>query len=65
MKNEGNYGPITCSVLEQCLTSEADEIRGLLTFEVQYSDRLRIHILYIVAEHIKLSCRNYLMLLNS
>ncbi|KAG1789583.1 uncharacterized protein HD556DRAFT_1492627, partial [Suillus plorans] len=65
MQNGVDCGPIACSVLQQCLASGLDEIGGLPTFHVQCGHKLRIHMLRVVAGRIKLSCSDYLMLLDS
>ncbi|KAG1859401.1 hypothetical protein C8R48DRAFT_673945 [Suillus tomentosus] len=63
-QNRVDCGPIACSVLEQCLASGLDESGDLPTFEVQCGHRLRSHMLHVIAGRIKLSCSDYLMLLD-
>ncbi|KAG1762332.1 hypothetical protein EV702DRAFT_1228544 [Suillus placidus] len=64
-QNGVDHGPIACSVLEQCLTSGLDEHGNLPVVEVQCSHILRIMMLRIIAGRIKLSCSDYLILLDS
>ncbi|KAG1839613.1 hypothetical protein C8R48DRAFT_621556 [Suillus tomentosus] len=63
-QNGVDCGPIACSVLEQCLASGLDESGDLPTFEVKCGHRLRSHMLHVIAGRIKLSCSDYLMLLD-
>ncbi|KAG2108265.1 uncharacterized protein F5147DRAFT_773848 [Suillus discolor] len=60
VQNGLDCGPIACSVLEQCLASGINEGGHLPVFEVQCG-----HLLRIIAGHVKLSCSDYLMLLDS
>ncbi|KAG1729381.1 hypothetical protein EDB19DRAFT_1832425 [Suillus lakei] len=60
-----NCGPIACSVLEQCLNTGLDEHGHLPLFQVQCGHKLRINMLHIIAGHIKKSCSDYHMLLDS
>ncbi|KAG2344254.1 hypothetical protein BDR05DRAFT_947640 [Suillus weaverae] len=64
-QNGVNHGPIACSMLEQCLTSGLDEHGNLPVIELQCSHILCIIMLHIINGHIKLSCSNYLILLDS
>ncbi|KAG0692968.1 hypothetical protein DFH29DRAFT_881867, partial [Suillus ampliporus] len=58
-------GPMACSVLEQCMISGVDERGNLPPFQVQCGHKLRIHMLRMVAGCIKMSCSDYLMLLDN
>ncbi|KAG1731401.1 hypothetical protein EDB19DRAFT_1831721 [Suillus lakei] len=58
-------GPITCSVLEQCLNTGLDEHGHIPLFQVQCGHKLHINMLHIVAGHIKKSCSDYCMLLDN
>jgi hypothetical protein len=64
-QNGVDCGPIACSVLEQCLKLGLDEQGNLPDFEIQCGHKLRIHMLRVIAAHVKLCCSNYLMLLDS
>ncbi|KAG2114402.1 hypothetical protein DEU56DRAFT_761857 [Suillus clintonianus] len=56
---------MSCSVLAQALISGMDEHGRLPSFHVQCGHRLRIEMLRIVAGRIKMSCSDYLMLLDN
>ncbi|KAG1795963.1 uncharacterized protein HD556DRAFT_1234984 [Suillus plorans] len=65
VQNGLDCGPIACSVLEQCLASGIDEDGHLPGFEVLCGHLLRMKILCIIAGRVKISCSDYLMLLDS
>lgn len=58
-------GPIVCSVLEQCLASGLDDHGNLPVLKVQCGHILRITMLCTIAGRMKLSCSDYLILLDS
>ncbi|KAG2108245.1 uncharacterized protein F5147DRAFT_652964 [Suillus discolor] len=60
MQNGLDCGPIACSVLKQYLASGINEGGNLPVFVVQCG-----HVLCMIAGHVKLSCSDYLMLLDS
>ncbi|KAG2046010.1 hypothetical protein BDR06DRAFT_1039924, partial [Suillus hirtellus] len=63
-QNGVDCGPIACSVLEQCLRTGLDKYGNLPALRFQCGHRLRIHMLQVIAGRIKLSCSDYLMLLD-
>jgi hypothetical protein len=65
LQNGVDCGPIACSVLEQCLNLGLDERGKLPDLDMQCGHRLRIKMLRMLAGRVKLSCSDYLMLLDS
>ncbi|KIK31964.1 hypothetical protein CY34DRAFT_111164, partial [Suillus luteus UH-Slu-Lm8-n1] len=64
LQNGLDCGPIACSMLEQCFNSGLDRDGNLLDLDVQCGHLLRIKMLRILAGRVKLSCSDYLMLLD-
>ncbi|KAG1760492.1 hypothetical protein EV702DRAFT_985523 [Suillus placidus] len=64
-QNGVDCGPIACSVLEQALTSGLDKSGNLPPIHLQCGHILRMDIFRIVLGRIKISCTEYMMLLDS
>ncbi|KAG2045422.1 hypothetical protein BDR06DRAFT_1015696, partial [Suillus hirtellus] len=64
-QNGVDCGPIACSVLEQCLSSGLDAHGDLPVLKVQCGHILRIKMLSVIAGRIRLSCSDFLMLLDN
>ncbi|KAG2029292.1 hypothetical protein BDR03DRAFT_840144, partial [Suillus americanus] len=65
LQNGVDCGPIACSVLEQCFNSGLDEDGNLPDLDIQCGHILRIKMLRMLAGRVKLSCSDYLMLLDN
>ncbi|KAG2129259.1 uncharacterized protein EDB93DRAFT_1108727 [Suillus bovinus] len=64
LQNGVDCGPIACSVLEECLRVGLDDRGDLPAIDIICGHKLRIHMLRVVAGRLKLSCSDYLMLLD-
>ncbi|KAG2094432.1 uncharacterized protein F5147DRAFT_585052 [Suillus discolor] len=65
VQNGVDCGPIACSVLERCLSLGLDEHGDLPVLDLKCGHILRISMLRVVAGRLKISCSDYLMLLDS
>ncbi|KIK32016.1 hypothetical protein CY34DRAFT_111146, partial [Suillus luteus UH-Slu-Lm8-n1] len=65
LQNGVDCGPIACSMLEQCLNSGLDKNGNLPDLDMQCGHILRIKMLRMLAGRVKLSCSDYLMLLDN
>jgi hypothetical protein len=64
LQNGVDCGPIACSVLEQCLKLGLDEHGNLPEVIMQCGHILRIKMLGMLSGRVKLSCSDYLLLLD-
>ncbi|KAG1724497.1 hypothetical protein EDD22DRAFT_853810, partial [Suillus occidentalis] len=65
LQNGLDCGPIACSMLEQCFCSGLDANGNLPHLDLQCGHLLRIKMLRMLAGRVKLSCSDYLMLLDN
>ncbi|KAG2136431.1 hypothetical protein DEU56DRAFT_756337 [Suillus clintonianus] len=64
-QNGVDCGPIACSVLEQALTCGLDTRGNLPPIHLKCGHKLRMEIFRVVLGRIKISCTDYMMLLDS
>ncbi|KAG2063554.1 hypothetical protein BDR04DRAFT_1163563 [Suillus decipiens] len=65
IQNGVDCGPIACSVLEQFINAGFDENGRMPSFSIPCGHQIRIQMLHVIAGRIKMSCSDYLMLLDS
>lgn len=64
-QNGLDCGPIACSVLEQVLTAGLDKDGNVPPIHIQCGHILRMKMFRIISAQIQISCRDYMMLLDS